>query len=116
MTCPERLAGGPDSFAQSATSVSAAPSDQISTQSILTQPASTPPQNMTSGPAGADASWKEFTTLQARAALRGFRLDRIEADAGGEAFIVTRWALTRELRTLEEVTAFLDQVGGSHAG
>jgi len=44
----------------------------------------------------------------------GFRLDRIETDAGAQAFIVTRWALTKELATLGAVREFLQQVGGAH--
>lgn len=66
---------------------------------------------LTSGPA---ETGKAFATLQAEAALMGFRLDRIETDAGAQAFIVTRWALTKELATLGAVREFLQQVGGAH--
>ncbi|OWQ83591.1 hypothetical protein CDN99_26025 [Roseateles aquatilis] len=59
---------------------------------------------------------KAFATLQASAALRGFRLDRVEADAAGEAYVITRWALTKQLQTLDDVRAFLAQIGGTHAG
>jgi hypothetical protein len=50
---------------------------------------------------------KRFATLRARAALAGFTLEAIEAEAGTRVFIVSRWSLTRELRDLAAVERFL---------
>lgn len=72
-------------------------------------------QNLIFGQAE-DAARKEFATLQATAALRGFRLDRIEADDGGVAYVITRWALTKQINSLDELRAFVEQIGGTHAG
>jgi hypothetical protein len=79
---------------------------------------SAPSENFRSGPseAGAEQERKAFATLQATAALRGFRLDRLEAGADGLAYVITRWALTKQLQTLDDVRAFLAQIGGQHAG
>ena len=55
---------------------------------------------------------KRLTTAQARAALLGFTLHQIEDDHGIEVFIISRWALTRELRDLEEVEQWLDRIEG----
>lgn len=77
-------------------------------------PCSRASQNLTSAApssSGTADAGKAFATLQAQAALMGFRLDRIETDAGAQAFIVTRWALTKELATLDAVRDFLQQVG-----
>jgi hypothetical protein len=53
---------------------------------------------------------KAFATAQARAALLGVVLTRIEDDRGRQVFIVTRWALTRELHDLAAVDAWLDRL------
>jgi hypothetical protein len=53
---------------------------------------------------------KRFDTLQAQLALRGFVLVRSTDDAGGPLFIVSRWALTRQLHDLAAVEQFVDQV------
>jgi len=58
---------------------------------------------------------KEFHTLQARAALAGVVLHRFEDDRGRMAYVVSRWALTRELHSLEEVEQWLDRVTGKTA-
>lgn len=55
---------------------------------------------------------KAFFTAQARAALQGVALHRIESDDGREVFIVSRWAMTCELPTIEAVEAWLDRVEG----
>lgn len=68
----------------------------------MTAPASTPTAD--------DA--KAFATLQARAALAGVVLHRTTRDDGRPAYIVTRWALTRELGSLDEVGQWLDRVAG----
>lgn len=56
---------------------------------------------------------KAFHTLQARAALNGVALHRLKDDRGRELFIVSRWALTRELPDLESVSRWLDMVTGT---
>jgi hypothetical protein len=54
---------------------------------------------------------KELTTVQAKAALAGTRVDPIEADDGATVFIVSRWALTRQCNTLLEVRELLARMG-----
>lgn len=58
---------------------------------------------------------KDFATLQARAALNSVILHKLEDDRGREVYIVSRWALTREMRTLDEVSTWLDRVTGKTA-
>lgn len=55
---------------------------------------------------------KQYETLRARCALAGITLHQIETDYGKRAFIVSRWALTRELADLEAVGAWLEKVSG----
>jgi len=55
---------------------------------------------------------KAFATLQARAALAGVVLHRLEDDRGREVFVVSRWAMTRQLDSLQEVDAWLTRVTG----
>ncbi len=50
---------------------------------------------------------KTFTTLQAKAALKGWQVERM-ADG---SFVVARWTLTRSLPDLASLEAFLRQVG-----
>lgn len=59
--------------------------------------------------AGADG--KRFATLQARLALRGFTLTRVDAAGCPVVYTVTRWNLARELGALDAVAAFADMVG-----
>ena len=59
---------------------------------------------------------KAFATLQARAALMGVALSRIQDDRGNEVFIASKWALTKQLATLAEVEQLLVRIGGQHAG
>lgn len=59
---------------------------------------------------------KRFATLQARAALSGITLHRIEGDLSPVVYIATKWALTRELRDLDAVKKWLDRVTGHPAG
>lgn len=56
---------------------------------------------------------KRFETLRARAALSGVVLHTIENDIGQRAYIVTKWALTRELESLDAVAVWLDAVAGT---
>jgi hypothetical protein len=64
-------------------------------------------------PAARPDADKHFATAQARAALLGYILHRIEDDRGVTMFIITRWALTRELRDLEAVERWLEKVGAT---
>lgn len=61
---------------------------------------------------GASNPNKLFNTLQARAALKEIALHALEADNGRTVYIATRWALTKQLDSLEEVEAWLDRVTG----
>ncbi len=54
---------------------------------------------------------KEALTLQALAAMKGYRVDPIEADDGSTAYCVTRWALTRQCSTLDQLREVLDRMG-----
>lgn len=60
----------------------------------------------------AEALNKQYATLRARCALAGVMLHEIENDHGKTVFIVSRWALTRELPDLDAVAAWLDCVTG----
>ena len=55
---------------------------------------------------------KRFATLQARCALAGVSLHQLENDHGNVVYIVSRWALTRELADLDAVAFWLDRVTG----
>lgn len=61
--------------------------------------------------AGAD---KAFLTLRALLALTGYSLSRTAASDGRVCFYVTRWGLVRELRDIEAVRAFAQQLGASN--
>jgi hypothetical protein len=69
------------------------------------------PRNSATG-ASAD---KAFATLRALLALKGHVLSRTHGDDGPVRFYVTRWGLVRELRDIEAVRAFAEQVGATHA-
>jgi hypothetical protein len=55
---------------------------------------------------------KDFAALQAYAALNSVMLHKLDDDRGQTIFIVSRWSMTREMRTLEEVATWLDRVTG----
>ena len=55
---------------------------------------------------------KRFATLQARCALAEVSLHPLENDHGNTVYIVSRWALTRELADLDAVASWLDRVTG----
>ena len=61
---------------------------------------------------------KAVATLRAKAAVAGIRVDRIETDDGRDAFVVTRWAHTKQCDTLDDLTGFLRlqavDVGGAN--
>lgn len=54
---------------------------------------------------------KDFHTWRAALALAGHELCRTEAADGPRSYFVTRWGRVRELRTLDEVKRFAEQVG-----
>lgn len=59
------------------------------------------------------AEAKRLSTLTARAALCGVTLHATTDDTGRRVFIVSRWALTRQLDTLDDLEAWLDLVTGT---
>lgn len=55
---------------------------------------------------------KAFATARAKLALAGgYGLHVLDVD-GRAAYLVTRWNLSRELKDLDSVNAFIRQVGG----
>lgn len=65
-------------------------------------------QNVAHAPPGD----KEFSTLRAMAAMRGHQLHRSNPTDGPVAYWATRWGIARELPTIEDVRAFVRQIGG----
>lgn len=55
---------------------------------------------------------KRFSTVRALCALSEIALVRSTDDAGRPVYIVSRWAWTRELRTLDEVQTWLERATG----
>jgi hypothetical protein len=55
---------------------------------------------------------KEFFTLRARLSLVGHCLYQVKNDDHTTSFLVTKWGYTRELKTLNDVSKFLVQIGG----
>ena len=66
-----------------------------------------------SGPATLEID-KAFSTLRARLARAGHALSRTDADDGARSYFVSRWGMVRELRTLDDVQRFAEQVGVAH--
>lgn len=60
-----------------------------------------------------DGDRKAFETFRAECALRGYALARSHPADGPTIYWASRWGLSRELRTLAEVEAFVQQIGGS---
>jgi hypothetical protein len=58
---------------------------------------------------------KVFATLQAKAALLGVSLVRSTDEHGREVFIVSKWAMTRELSSAHDVERLLGRIGGKAA-
>lgn len=52
---------------------------------------------------------KRYSTLQARAALAGIALQRIEGDDGRPSYIATIGAVTTRLATLDEAEAWIER-------
>lgn len=59
---------------------------------------------------------KRLATLTARAALAGVVVHAIESDFGGAEFIVSKWALTKSLCSLDALEVWLDRVAGKSPG
>lgn len=64
----------------------------------------------TPGTEGAELSKAEASVI-APAALAGVSVTPIEADNGRRIYIVSRWSLTRQCETLDEVRALLTRMG-----
>lgn len=62
------------------------------------------------------ADQKHFATQQARAALAGVTLHQLEGDFGLPIYVATRWAMTKQLESLDEVEHWLDRVTGKSSG
>ena len=58
---------------------------------------------------------KTRSSLVARAALVGVVLVVTEDDRGRPNFIASRWSLTKQMSTPEEVDRFLRRIGGEDA-
>ena len=56
---------------------------------------------------------KRLATLRARAALAGVTLHAIDNDYGKIIYIVSKWAMTRELPDLDSLESWLRRVGGA---
>jgi hypothetical protein len=54
---------------------------------------------------------KPVATLQAVAALAEVRVDPIEGDDGKTVYIVSRWALTKQCNTVDELRDLLRRMG-----
>lgn len=58
---------------------------------------------------------KAFKTMTATLALQGHILTRSNPSDGPVTYYVTRWGLVRHLPTLDDVKAFVRQIGGHDA-
>lgn len=54
---------------------------------------------------------KSWSTLVARAALKGWQLWRTDPDDGTQRYFAGRWGMVRVLADLAEVERFLEQAG-----
>jgi hypothetical protein len=63
-------------------------------------------------PRDSAADAKRLANLRARAALQGIELHTIDADHGRPVHIVTKWALTHCLTSLDELAAWMRLVDG----
>lgn len=59
---------------------------------------------------------KQRATYIAELALRGVQAVPCTDDHGRATLVVSRWGLTRELVTVEELDGFLARIGGAHVG
>lgn len=58
---------------------------------------------------------KAFATLQAKAALVGVSLVRSKDERGQEVFVISKWAMCRQLDTVESVEQLLARISGERA-
>jgi hypothetical protein len=56
---------------------------------------------------------KREATLLAIAALKGITITPIETDNGKRAYIASRWSLTRQCDSLDQLTDWLERVTGT---
>ena len=77
-----------------------------------TGPHATTP-TLDSGGTNAAAQAKRFATAQARGALAGVILTRLEGDDGRPLFIASRWALTKNFDNINLVDVWLTRVTGA---
>lgn len=78
----------------------------LATQAAQSREQNEPPNSATG--AGTD---KAFLTLRAVLALAGHALSRSDGNDGERIYFVTRWGMVRELRDLDAVRRFAEQVG-----
>lgn len=62
-----------------------------------------------------DTERKAFERLRAECAFKGYTLARSNPDDGPVTHYAARWGLVRELRSLSDVAAFVQQIGGQTA-
>ena len=63
--------------------------------------------------AESDVDRKAFETFRAAAAFKGYTLARSNPSDGPVSYWASRWGLVRELRTLADVGAFIQQIGAA---
>jgi hypothetical protein len=56
---------------------------------------------------------KAWTTLVAKAAMRGWQLWRTDPDDGAQRFFAGRWGVIQALANVAEVERFLETAGGA---
>lgn len=56
---------------------------------------------------------KAFATLQAKAALQGVTLVRIVGEQGRDAFIASKWAMSRQFENIEQIDQLLERMSGA---
>ncbi len=61
------------------------------------------------------AQSKALDTLRARCALAGIALHVTDDDRGQPLYIVSKWALTRQIGSIEELAAWVNRVTGAAA-
>lgn len=59
---------------------------------------------------------KRLCTLNAQAALAGVTLHKLDGDFGVPIYVASRWAMTKQLESLDEVEAWLARVTGKAVG
>ena len=56
---------------------------------------------------------KTKATLTAKACLAGVVLHFLEDDRGAALIVASKWAMTRQMHTFDEVETFLRRLGGN---